>query len=342
VIAALIAGAAIIWMGLARQQEWMRFVGGAIVAAAAFALFSVQLEPAPIGYVTLLNLRAFAGLFAIAGFYGLARLHQRLGAHIAERSANVAVIITAASLLSLSLLTSEINAFWAARGAGNVWSMSREALQALAWAGVGGFLVWHGLSIRRAWVRLIGGVLLVAGLLRLLSVQFAAAPAGFIVLANARMVASLAVVLLLYGLARLYRDAEDVVEAQYSPRAVLLLAAHAVTLALLTSEITGYWHVHDGRQVSSALPSATSHFAREMMLSITWAMYATVLIVVGLRRKYVPIRYFAMSVFVVTIIKVFFIDLAELDRIYRVLSVIGLGVMLLVTSYLYQRTRDVQ
>jgi len=75
------------------------------------------------------------------------------------------------------------------------------------------------------------------------------------------------------------------------------------------------------------------------MLSITWALYATLLIVVGLKRRYAPIRYFAMAVFVITIVKVFAIDLAELDRIYRVLSVVGLGVTLLVTSYLYQRSR---
>ena len=64
-----------------------------------------------------------------------------------------------------------------------------------------------------------------------------------------------------------------------------------------------------------------------MMLSVTWAVYATVLIVVGLWKRYAPIRYFAMTVFVITIVKVFAIDLAELDRIYRVLSVVGLGVM---------------
>jgi uncharacterized membrane protein len=73
------------------------------------------------------------------------------------------------------------------------------------------------------------------------------------------------------------------------------------------------------------------------MLSITWAVYATILVIVGLFRKYAPIRYFAMTVFAVTIVKVFAIDLAELDRIYRVLSIIGLGVTLLLTSYLYQR-----
>jgi uncharacterized membrane protein len=73
------------------------------------------------------------------------------------------------------------------------------------------------------------------------------------------------------------------------------------------------------------------------MLSITWAVYATLLIIVGLRRKYAPIRYFAIAVFAITILKVFAIDLAELDRLYRVLSVVGLGVALLLTSYLYQK-----
>jgi uncharacterized membrane protein len=46
-----------------------------------------------------------------------------------------------------------------------------------------------------------------------------------------------------------------------------------------------------------------------------------------------------MAVFAVTIVKVFAVDLAELDRLYRVASIIGLGVLLLVTAFLYQRLR---
>ena len=171
--------------------------------------------------------------------------------------------------------------------------------------------------------------------LRLLRVQFAP-ESTYVVVANARVMASLVIVAMLYGLASLYRTADDVMEQRYAPSTVLWLVANALTLTLLTSEITAYWHVHDMRHLS-AYASATSHFAREMMLSITWAVYATVLILVGLRRNYAPIRYFAMTVFVVTIVKVFAIDLAELDRLYRVLSVIGLGVTLLLTSYLYQK-----
>jgi uncharacterized membrane protein len=41
----------------------------------------------------------------------------------------------------------------------------------------------------------------------------------------------------------------------------------------------------------------------------------------------------------VTIIKVFVVDLAGLDRIYRIVSFIILGAILLTVSFLYQRAQ---
>src|SRR5262249_12027903 len=210
------------------------------------------------------------------------------------------------------------DAFWSVRGAGNLWSIAREGLQAIAWGGIGGFLVWHGLANRRGWIRAIGGTLLAIGVLRLLRLQFTAAAPSYVVVANARVMASIVVIALIYGLASLYRRIEDVTESRYGPATVLWLVANVLTLTLLTSEITAYWRVHDVRYVTT-VSAADSHFAREMMLSITWAAYATLLIVIGLRRRHAPIRYFAMTVFAITITKVFFIDLAELDRLYRVM-----------------------
>src|SRR5207253_6261554 len=126
---------------------------------------------------------------------------------------------------------------------------------------------------------------------------------GYVVMANARVIASIVVVALLYGLGRLYQGATEGIETRFEPASILRLMANALTLALLTSEITAYWHVHD-LQHFPAFASSTSHFAREMMLSVTWAVYAMLLIVVGLKKRYAPIRYFAMTVFVIAIVKV--------------------------------------
>jgi uncharacterized membrane protein len=73
------------------------------------------------------------------------------------------------------------------------------------------------------------------------------------------------------------------------------------------------------------------------MLSVTWAAYGVALIVEGIRRRYAPIRYLAIALLGGTILKVFLVDLARLERIYRILSVVIVGILLLLASYLYQR-----
>jgi uncharacterized membrane protein len=206
----------------------------------------------------------------------------------------------------------------------------------IGWATEGVLVTWLGLHERRLWLRAAGLAVFAAAALRLLGAQMAPPAAGALVLVNSRGLSSLFVIALTYLLAYLHRRyTRDSGQASTSV-ATFAIAASMLTLSLLTSEITAYWHVYDARH-TSASASATMRFAREMMLSITWAVYATMLAIVGLVRKYAPIRYFAMTVFAVTIVKVFAIDLAELDRIYRVLSIIGLGLTLLLTSYVYQR-----
>ena len=70
---------------------------------------------------------------------------------------------------------------------------------------------------------------------------------------------------------------------------------------------------------------------------MSWALYALVLVAVGIRRRYAPARYFAIALFGITSVKVLAHDIAGLDRLYRMLTVLGVGVLLLVASYLYNR-----
>jgi uncharacterized membrane protein len=333
---ALIVGAVVVWLGLVRRQAWIRAIGGAVVAAGLFLLLSTQFDTAPSGYVALWNARAGAGVLSIAVLYTLSIVYRRLSSHAGEFSVNIAVLLTAASLFTLSFLTSEIDAFWVGRGASAAWSMARDGLQAIAWASIGSSLVWLGLDRRYGWMRGIGFGIVTVATIRVVVLAAENASPTYLVVGNPRFMASAFVVALLYGLAYLYR--RQPADEALRPRTVLLFVANALTLVLLTAEITAFWQVRDGARLSRS-PSSDSHFAREMMLSVTWALYATALIVAGFRKQYAPIRYFAIGVFVITIVKVFLIDLAELDQIYRVASIIGLGVALLATSYLYHRFR---
>jgi uncharacterized membrane protein len=194
------------------------------------------------------------------------------------------------------------------------------------WAVEGAVGIALGIRQRLAWLRIAGLLLFATAIGQTIALLSTAAPIGHVIFLNPRAACAALVIALCYGLARFnWRDPE--IPQREIGMAAALLTAQFVTLCLLTSEINAYWAARDGR------------LENHLMLSITWGLYGTALVVIGLARNYAPIRYCAIVVLAITIGKVFFVDMAELDRIYRVGSVIVLGILLLVTSYLYSRAR---
>jgi uncharacterized membrane protein len=72
-------------------------------------------------------------------------------------------------------------------------------------------------------------------------------------------------------------------------------------------------------------------------MSIAWALYALVLLGIGMARRQLGLRWLSLGFLLVTIAKVFLYDLGELRDLYRVLSLVGLALSLLLVSVLYQR-----
>lgn len=77
--------------------------------------------------------------------------------------------------------------------------------------------------------------------------------------------------------------------------------------------------------------------ARNLTVSIAWAVYAIVLLVVGVATGRAGPRWASLVLVLLTIAKVFLFDLGHLTGLYRAASVFGLGVSLLLVSLLYQR-----
>ena len=127
---------------------------------------------------------------------------------------------------------------------------------------------------------------------------------------NQRAACASLVIALCYALAWQDRSDPEIPQREVG-MAAALLTAQLVTLVLLTSEINAYWAIRNG------------HLEKELTLSIAWGLYATALVVIGLQRDYAPIRYFAIVVLAITIAKVFFLDMAELDRSPRASSSLG-------------------
>ncbi|HSQ00189.1 MAG TPA: DUF2339 domain-containing protein [Candidatus Dormibacteraeota bacterium] len=77
--------------------------------------------------------------------------------------------------------------------------------------------------------------------------------------------------------------------------------------------------------------------ARDLATSIAWAVYALALLVLGVVRRSIGMRWASLALLLATIAKVFLHDLGELRDLYRVASLLGLAISLILVSLAYQR-----
>jgi uncharacterized membrane protein len=72
-----------------------------------------------------------------------------------------------------------------------------------------------------------------------------------------------------------------------------------------------------------------------MGLSVWWALYGVMLVMIGFMRDIAPSRYVGLGLLAVTIAKAFIVDLTMVDQVWRVVSFIALGLLLIATSVAY-------
>ena len=76
---------------------------------------------------------------------------------------------------------------------------------------------------------------------------------------------------------------------------------------------------------------------RDMTYSLAWAAYGLVLLLIGITVSSRGARFAALGLLAVTILKLFLYDLWWLGELYRVGAFVGLAMILILVSFLYQR-----
>jgi len=105
------------------------------------------------------------------------------------------------------------------------------------------------------------------------------------------------------------------------------------------------WILRQGLAIQAAQAVRDVNAARHLQwkmqvgLSVLFTLYAAAALAWGFARRIPGVRYAALGLFGIVIVKVFLVDLAELQAIYRILSFFVLGLVLLGVSYVYQRRR---
>ncbi len=197
----------------------------------------------------------------------------------------------------------------------------------LAFAIEGAILVWTGFRSTTGFLRAGGYFLLALAAVRLLIFPLPAPQFLF----NERF-AAYAILIFCFGVV-VYaaREHESAVgRDELSALGGFAVAINVFALIALSLELWDHFGSHAGLGIDSGL-------AQHLALSLLWTAYASALIALGVRRESALLRWQALVLFGLVVVKVFLYDSSYLERFYRIISFFILGLVLLVVSFLYQR-----
>lgn len=109
--------------------------------------------------------------------------------------------------------------------------------------------------------------------------------------------------------------------------AILFGAATLLLFIVLNAETNGFFHEY--------LPEA-----RFAAVSVLWTIFSVCLMIAGFRANSALVRKASFGLFLITVLKVFLSDMANVSTPYRIISFIILGLVLVGTSYLYYKYKD--
>jgi uncharacterized membrane protein len=338
----------------ARWMGWLWLLG-ALLAAKFFIVDTLLplVEPRA-SVLPLLNLQVLAGLAVIAAL-AVARAsmpagqeHHQALRHVRWRIGLLATLLIAwMGTLEIDRAIARLS--WSAASPGLAWH-DRNLAWTIWWCVVaaGALAIWwwadqdvvasaraeRAEGFDEPWLLLPGALTLIAAKYLIWDAftwRLMHEPAGAqLVVANFDFLAAVVVIVGLLVPSLLARWA-NIMSGRVS--GYRRAATGLIVLVLLvagTLEVDRAFHLPSLR---STLHDAT--LAEQVGLSIFWSSFAVTALAIGFWRRLAPLRYFALTLLALTLLKVVVVDLSSIGYGYRVLSFLGLGLLLLSTSVMY-------
>ncbi len=221
----------------------------------------------------------------------------------------------------------------------------------IGWAVLAAALVWIGTKTQSGSILLAGtGLLAVAiGKLIFFDLSVDIFQPGFQSFLNDRFLTAVVVTAATFFCSYIFSVRKDT-NYGHTASLVFFVSAHVILLIALSLEVFDYFAVPLAKLQGGMIGQYDYEkyldlynryvYAQRLSLSALWAIYSAVLIIAGFIKRHAPSRIFAIVLFFVTILKVFIFDLSSLQSVYRIISFIGLGIILLLVSFLYTRFKD--
>ncbi len=195
----------------------------------------------------------------------------------------------------------------------------------IAWALEGAALAWISARFRSTRMSIGASIVLVLAVLRLFTVDIELFPAQkeFPLFVNERFLTFAVTAIALFIAAKCFADRAQSLTSY--------VAGHVVTLMALGIELVAW--------VQRSVAPADQAQSITLSSSILMALYALMLIVLGVAARSSINRILGLLLIALVVLKLYLRDVWELGYLFKIVAFLGLGVSLLTVSYLYSRFR---
>ncbi len=268
-------------------------------------------------------------IFGASGIFSFRALYAELSVNHHDVLGLVAVLIAGLYLGLAYVLRAENRSRAVAIGAAIVFATLAIPIQfggytvAISWALEAALLVWIARMFERDWMAAAAIPVFALSLGHLFFIDFEmfAGNANFALVWNARFVTGVAVASCHFAAAAWTRNAMQ--------RLGIWVAAHFSLLTALALEVS-VWSLRNSRPETVTNTESAAE-------SILFTAYAVVVIGIGVARRGRAERTLGLVLIGVVILKLYFYDVWQLMRVYRIVAFVALGVLLLGASYLFSR-----
>jgi uncharacterized membrane protein len=207
----------------------------------------------------------------------------------------------------------------------------------LGWAAMGASLWWFGQRISTPLLRIMAGVLITLALARFVTVDIPIYTRDpFIPIFNGFALPSLGVAFcILAAVMATDRFLPQLHRVERLAVGAAGIAGVVVVWLVLSVDCYGYFD-------SQAIGTNEVQIWRwrgQLALTVLWTVFASALLVLGFQLDRVRLRWLAIALYGLTVMKVFLVDMANVQQLYRILAFFVLSVVLALVARAYQRLK---
>ena len=329
-------GTVLIWLSFATKSHAPRFFGYGLFVLVAVKLLSFDTLISVSDDDPVLNVRFLAFSMSIAALYlcsfAIWRSADQLTALERRAWSVYPILVIAANFLTLWIFTAEVMDFFDQR------------LVTVGWAIYSALLVWISFMLKFHSIRFFAYGVFALTALKLLYEDTPVEALTHDPVLNLRVLAfSVSIVALSCSAFLIWKSPQRLTTYERDSWAVypiMIGLANFWTIWILTAEVLDYFN-HNIATVrfmeGSRAEIQAMENAQNLSLTVLWAVYALVLLAVGIIGKLRAVRLAGLALLTIPVAKVFVYDVFQLEQAYRVAAFIGLGALLLIGGYLYQR-----